>query len=406
MRFEDAVSRRGALGLVGAAGVAAFWHRSANGQARTDRIRFARTAAVMQGQAGQIFVARAGSTLLDEGHGAVPAGVPIRPTTLVPWASAVKPTTAAAVMRLVETGRVALRDPVVKFIPEFAAHGKADVLIEHLLNHSAHLGGYGGPIGLPSFAEVIRSIAAAPRELARSVRGGAQSGSVPASGTVPAYNPAGIWILGEVLQRVHRRPFDAITRSEIYEPCGMVDSWNGMSTERRRTYGDRAAVLGVGPLALRSGGRAARGFGGRNRSGSLMANPAGGGVGPSRDLGRFYQMLLDGGTIGGRRILRAETVRRMTTLTLSDGRAFAWGLGLNLNLTPGGGIGGQRFGTKASRSAFGHAGASGISAFADPAHGLVVVAIPAGETIDAIYEDLAIARADAARDTGRVGERD
>lgn len=179
----------------------------------------------------------------------------------------------------------------------------------------------------------------------------------------------------------------------------MVDSWNGMSRDRLSAYGARAAVLAAGPLALR-GGAAAR-FGGlRNRGASgaaasegLQTNPAGGGVGPCRDLGRFYQMLLNGGQIDGRRILKRETVEQMTTLSLSDGRLWAWGLGLNLNMLGpvAGGPGEGRFGSRASRRAFGHAGASGITGFADPAHGLVIAAIPAGQVIDTIYEDLRLA---------------
>ncbi|MEQ7154552.1 serine hydrolase domain-containing protein [Brevundimonas aurifodinae] len=400
-------------------------------QAATTPEALTATEALTVGRAGQIYVVQNGRKLLDRGFGTVGSAT-VAADTLVPWASAVKPTTCAAFMKLVEAGRVALTDPVVRHIPEFGANGKENVLVLHLLNHSAHLGGYGGPTNLPSFQETIARIAAAPREPARSL---GTTGEAPAPGTMPAYNPAGIWILGEILQRMHGRPFAELIRTEIYEPCGMVDSWNGIPADRLAAYGARANVLAQGPLALRGGaggaggrgaGRAGRGAAGvaggadpaliaafrermaergqvgagagggagagAGRPSAGHSNPAGGGIGPSHDLGRFYQMMLAGGEIGGNRILQRETVRAMTTLTLSDGGIWAWGLGFNLNTNgAGAGVqGAQRFGTKASRNAFGHAGASGIAAFADPDHQLVVVAIPSGPVLDAIYTDLGI----------------
>ncbi len=323
----------------------------------------------------------------------VMGGSPVTNASLVPWASAVKPTTCAAVMKLVEKRRIGLDDPVTKFIPEFAAAGKDDILIWHLLTHSAQLGGYDGPLALPPFAEVIARIAAAPRVRARGTAGPASD--VPPPGTVAAYNPAGIWILGEILQRVHGDMFWRIMRREIYEPCGMVDSWNGMPNSIADGYGSRLAALSAGPLAFRPGSAPMPGAVPRpSRSTTLLAiasNPAGGGVGPTHDLARFYAMLLGGGTIGGTRILAPETVALMTRERLSDGGVWTWGLGLNLNAHPSaaGERGTSRFGTLASTAAFGHAGASGITAFADPSVGIAIAAIPAAPLIDLLYQQTA-----------------
>lgn len=394
MNGSDCVTRRTVLGVMAMAGVSVPVLAARSAREALGTSKFPKTSTLTRGQAGQIFCAKSGATMIDSGFGSASEGAALTADALVYWASAVKPTTCAAVMRLVERGRVALTDPVAKHVPEFAVHGKGDVLIRHLMNHSAYLGGYDGPIGLPAFAETIARISAAPRTPARG-----SGGIVPPTGTVPAYNPAGIWMLAEILRRIHDRPFADIIRTEIFEPCGMVDSWNGMSRDRLSAYGERAAVLAAGPLALRGGianrlGRShGRGASGTAPSEGLQTNPAGGGVGPCRDLGRFYQMLLNGGQIGGRRVLKRETVEQMTTLSLSDGRMWAWGLGLNLNVLGevGGARGEGRFGSRASPRAFGHAGASGITGFADPAHGLVITAIPAGDVLDAIYEDLRLA---------------
>lgn len=378
------------------------------------RQSFSRTEALAGGRMGQIYVSRNGRTLLNTGHGAAPDGTRVRADHLVAWASAVKPATVAAVMRLVEAGRVRLDDPVSRHIPGFEQNGKAGVRVEHLMTHSAFLGGYDGPTNLPAFEVTIARIMKAPRELTPAMAQTLGRGAgLPPPGKATAYNPAGIWILGEILQRVHNRPFWQVMRTEMYEPCGMLDSWNGMPAHAARRYGERLAVLQNGAMAFRGGaaapaavrGRGAGAAGRRRRvraaagavqprldeGGVSPSNPAGGGVGPCSDLGRFYEMMLAGGEIGGRRILRRETVQEMTRLRLSDGGRWSWGLGLNLNTPPAApGVAG-RYPAKASPRAYGHAGASGIMAFADPAHRLTVVTIPADAVLEAIYADLNLA---------------
>jgi CubicO group peptidase (beta-lactamase class C family) len=319
-----------------------------------------------------------GRFVLDLASGTTPDGAPVTPLSLVPWASAIKPVTVAAVLRLVDEGAVRLDDPVTKFIPAFAAHGKSDVLVWHLMTHSAHLGGYGGPVGLPPWNRVIDRIAAAPREPARALRQAA--GAPPAPGTVPAYNPAGIWILGEILVRLRRKPFAEAIRHDILLPCGMTDCWVGLSSAQAKAYGARAATLAQGPLA----------FLGRpnpvpvERLDTQTVNPAGGGVGPCGDLARFYRMLLAGGRAAAGRVLSSAIVAEMGREWLTDGKAWSWGLGVNLNRGPGGE---RRFGTRASPRAFGHAGASGMVAFADPVTDLALAIIPGPGLVDLAVDD-------------------
>ena len=60
--------------------------------------------------------------------------------TLFDMASLTKPlATATSVMILIERGQLRLQDKVAKFFPEFAANGKEDVTVEHLLTHSSGL---------------------------------------------------------------------------------------------------------------------------------------------------------------------------------------------------------------------------------------------------------------------------
>jgi len=373
---------------------------------------FPRTAAVIaektaEGGGGQLYVSRWGQPLLDYAWGKSWRGRDLTPDILVPWASAVKPSTCVTVLRRWEQGLLDLDDPVVKFIPEFAANGKEKVTIRHLLTHTAHLGGYPGPAYVGTWEDTVGRIAAAPRLaqmplLLRKLEAGETLPPAlppPPLGTTPGYNPAGLWILAEIVRRLDGRPFSEIVRQEVYEPCGMEDSWNGIPRERFRAYGDRLQTPSV-----------------VDEDAAAKCQPAGGGVGPSRELGRFYEMLLNRGQSDGRRILTPQTVEAMTARHTTEG--VRWGLGTMLNFPlPGQAAemwakyGGEpaaalnerfdlaefanrvRFGLHASPRTFGHGGAYGNLGFADPEHGVVVSLICGyfgAQIATAVYEDLGL----------------
>lgn len=336
--------------------------------------------AVSAGGRGQIFVWRDGTTLLDRGF-----GKGMSADALVPWASACKPTTVAAVLRLIEAAEVELDDRVTRFIPTFGRNGKADVTIRQLMTHTAALGGYAGPLDLPSWEETIERISAARRT------GGRNQALPPAlSENRPAYNPAGLWILGEVLRIVHQRPFADVIRSELFLPLDMKDSWNGLPPDRYHAYGGRIVRGGF------RGGSVGSDEVEEKSAQPPPTNPAGGAVGPVRELASFYQMALDGGTWRGRRILTDATLRNATRLQASDGGTWTFGLGFIINARPTRQLNDAqerlRFGRRPSADAFGHNGATGTVAFADPQARLVVamIGLPLSAS-DAIYDDLELA---------------
>src|SRR5688572_8887529 len=233
----------------------------------------------------QLYVSLRGEVIADEalglaraGAGAgAGAGVPMRTDTLMLWLSAGKPISAVAVAQVWEPGLLDLDDPVAKHIPEFAANGKDVVTIRHILTHT---GGFRALLGHwegKSWDQVIAALAASRLE-PRWVPGG-----------TAGYHPVTSWyLLGELVRRLDGRPFDRYVREMIFEPIGMRDSWIGMPVERWRAYGDR-----IGLMHETKDGRAVANYALDTEELASQVRPPTNARGPIRELGLFYEMLLN-----------------------------------------------------------------------------------------------------------------
>lgn len=227
-----------------------------------------------------------------------------------------------------------------------------------------------------------------------------ESGWVP--GETAGYQTHGGWyVLAELVARLEARPFSEHVREKILEPLGLGDVRVGMSAADYRDYGPRIGTTYVTfprestPHPTWDGEAAC-----------TRCRPGGNARGPVRELGRFYEALLD----GGRGVIRPETVQEFTRRQ-REGRYDAtfrhvvdFGLGFLVNsnrygvdTVPYG------YGRHASAETYGHSGAQSGCAFADPARGLVVAWVCNGlpgevrhqrrqrATNTAIYEDLGLA---------------
>jgi CubicO group peptidase (beta-lactamase class C family) len=315
---------------------------------------------------GQFYISQGGEVIANVAWGAYEIN------TLAPWASSTKPTTAVAFMKLVEQGLVDIDDPVSKHIAGFEQNGKAAVRIRHLLNHTGHLSGYAGPLAPKAWDNVIADIVAAPLAWERGTAPEVDTSKPPVPGQHPAYNPPGIWILGEILRLKLEQPFDRLIRERLYLPAGMHDTFNGMTDAELAAYQSQLPE-GVD----------------RVKPDLHWANPAGGTLGPVWELARFYEAMLIGrGSLGNTQLLMPETVRTMTQKQSGPLGSYCWGLGFNLNCE---GITARRYGRKPSALTFGHNGASGMIAFADPEYEIVAVLIGGSSSvIDAAYTDLGL----------------
>ena len=300
----------------------------------------------------------------DFGLGQSRPGVPMTADTSMLWFSSGKPVGAAAILQLVERGKLSLDDPVALYIPEFAAHGKQAITLRHILTHT---GGFRW-VDIEwreSWDEIIARICNAKLERNWVV------------GQTAGYHPFSSWyILGEVVRRVDGRPYGDYVRQEIFLPLKMIDSWVGMPLEQFEAYGNRLGVMQhlekSEPAADRYDRPAA----------ASVCVPGGNARGPMHDLGRFYQMLLDGGQLDGTRVLSGESVRLMTTpqrVGMFDEtfrHVMDWGLGMIAdNNRYGAETIPYGYGKYSSPRTFGHGGKEASVGFADPDRQLVVAVV-------------------------------
>ena len=107
------------------------------------------------------------------------------------------------------------------------------------------------------------------------------------------------------------------------------------------------------------------------RKGAKMAGPAGGLFSTATDLVKFYNMMLGGGALGGKRILSKASVETMTHLHTGaiDPAGHGAGMGYGLTWTV---VKDARATTDLrSEGTYGHGGAFGTDAFVDPVRGIV-----------------------------------
>ena len=342
---------------------------------------------------GQVYVSRANEVLADFGCGVSQPGVPVTASLLHPWMSASKPLAAVGIAQLMERGRLQLDDPVVRFIPEFGRQGKAPITLRHILTHTGGFRGQRREIPGTPWDKIIADLCAMPLE----------AGWVP--GAKAGYHVATSWfILGEVIRRIDGRGYAEYVRDEICLPLGMKNTWVGMTQAQ---FAANESQMGRMYLTEK-GACVPRPW--HTAEFCCWVSPGGGGCGPIRELGRFYETLLSGGANASGRILQPETVSLLTRrhrqgmFDETFQHQIDWGLGFIVNSSK---YGPQSvpysFGLHASPDTFGHGGFQSSCGLADPQQQLVIAVLLNGTPGEArhskrirlinsaIYEDLGLA---------------
>jgi CubicO group peptidase (beta-lactamase class C family) len=308
--------------------------------------------------------------------------------TIFRIASQSKAITSAAVLALVEEGKVSVTDPVSRFLPAYAQTtvsvptdgGGTDVVparrpitIRDLLTHTAgisygtdrHVSALYQEKGLGPAAGAGWYTADKDEPICETMDrlGTLPFVAHPGASYVYGYNTD---VLGCVVERASGVPLDQFIRARITGPLGMRDTQFFLPAAQR----DRlAAVYASGP-----DGRMVRAPEGGRGQGAYVDGPRrsfAGGAGllsTAQDYARFLEMVRNGGALGGVRVLAPRTVQLMTTNQLGTLRGGDLGFGYGFETT-------ERFGARSMDSvgAFGWGGAYGSSYRVDPASGMTMV---------------------------------
>jgi len=265
----------------------------------------------------------------------------------------------SAMIQLVSQGKVSLDAPVQRYLPNWTGPNKNLVTIKHLLTHTAGL-----PPDQPPGSKPYDEITHNPDSVAMLLF------TTPLD-TLPGvrmvYSDVGAYIAGRVVEKVSGQTLDAYLHDHVFEPAGMHETMY----KPPASLIDRIAPTEVDP---RRGGLV-RGKVHDERAYYLGGVSAHAGIfSTARDLARFSQMYLDGGTIGGVRVLEANTIKLFTSYvdsTFSD-RGIGWqkpDLPGMKYASPSASWAGHMM----SSRAFGHTGFTGTSIAIDPANDIFIV---------------------------------
>ena len=331
-------------------------------------------------------VARNNKLVVFEAQGVRDAdsGAAMRTDDLFRMMSATKVVTAVAVLILLDEGRLSLEDKISRFVPRLAhlkvaevpsgqdasqvrlVAAKREVTIKDLLTHTSGLSSGGLPDS-KMLAELSKKVFYAPDDTLATYVPRLEDALLSFQpGSRFGYSPVdGFDVLAYVVEVVSGQPADVFMRKRIFEPLQMRDTWFHVPVDQQHR---------IVPLLARDGDhwrvkKSALGLPPRYISG------AGGLYSTAHDFLNFYLMLLNKGSLNGRRVLEPGTVALMTqnhvgSLFADWVPVFTAGMGFGLGVrvvmdeqkVPYRGVG-----------SFGWGGAYGTEPWADPTLGIAGV---------------------------------
>lgn len=305
------------------------------------------------------------------GYGDPPDAVKIRMTPETPLCqfSASKAITAMMIHLLVERGKLHLSDPVAHYIPEFAANGKHNITIYHLISH------HGGiplpPTGVdPEILFDHDTFIKLLCGLKPSAEGGKQM----------AYHAiTGGAIMGEIVRRVTGDDIRSFLRKSIQKPLGFKYFSYGVP---EKDIPKVAVNYDTGwPLLFPISYIAKRALSVPWGEVVRISNeprfmrviiPAANLVATADEMSQFFQLLLNGGELSGVRIFDPLTIKR--AVTAADAMKLDGTMVVPMRYSPGLMLGADPIGMWGpySESAYGHVGFIHILCWADPARDIAV----------------------------------
>jgi CubicO group peptidase (beta-lactamase class C family) len=243
-------------------------------------------------------------------------GQPVTATTRFQAASLSKPVTAWGVLRLVESGRIGLDEPIVghlrRWRPPASPFDADGLTVRRLLSHTAGLSvhGYVGQRADRPLPSIVASLSGKTGD-------GFPVELLEAPGQRWLYSGGGYSLAQLLVEQLTGRPFTDYMQAEVLEPLGMTASSFHWSRTAATARPHDAHGRQIGDFA----------FAEQAAAGLVTTAP---------DLARFLAAALAGprGEPPGRGVLSPAGVQvALTAAPATDGR---WGLGYGLGLTPGG----------------------------------------------------------------------
>jgi CubicO group peptidase (beta-lactamase class C family) len=281
------------------------------------------------------------------GKADVAADQPMTTEAMFGIMSMTKPITATALMMLVDEGKIALDDPVEKYIPEFTqaktTGGEAvrGLLVRHVLTHTSGL--TGDQSCRDSLEATAKTLAERPFDFQPGERW--------------AYGPS-INVCGRLVEIASGQSFEEFLAERIFDPVGMGDTTFHLNDEERGRIATLYERTERGEL------KPAQRWSGVGEP-DAVPNPSGGLFSTAGDMARFYQAMLGGCDCNGAPHLSDEALKLMTETQTGDlvtgfTPGNGWGFGWCVVRKP------QGVTEMLSPGTFGHGGAYGTQGWVDP----------------------------------------
>jgi beta-glucosidase-like glycosyl hydrolase len=263
-------------------------------------------------------------------------------------------TTTLAMMKLVETGKVRLDDPLSRYLPYLKHTDKQNITIRQAMSHVARL---------KAFDSYWKEASTSDEPLESVLHQVVATPLLPQGGYV--YSDLGFILLGDLVQHVSGQRLDIFVHRHFYSPMGLCNTFfnpleHGIDSVRIAPTEDDGHLRH----------RVVRGVV-HDENAYVMGGVSGhaGVFSTADDLGRILQMLLDGGVYNGRRYLKEETINTFNTCHFAS-QGCRRGLGFDKPLLSG--SGGSAC-DEVSKCSFGHTGFTGTMVWVDPEYRLIYI---------------------------------
>ena len=264
---------------------------------------------------------------------------PWEQNTIVNVYSTTKTMTALTALLVADRGELDFDAPVAKYWPEFAANGKSQVKVSHLMSHSAGLSGWKEKVTLEDVYDWDKVTALLAAQAPYWEPGTASGYHAITQG----------FLVGEVVRRITGKSLGTVFREEIAEPLG-ADFHIGLPASEDHRVADLippppGTGIGDGEQSELNRNMSSNPpidpLDTRTRAWRAAEIPAGGGTGNARSIAEIHAILANGGVAKGKRIMSEAGCRKAleqqiegVDLILGVPSRFGMGFGLPSAMVP------------------------------------------------------------------------